>query len=82
MDCPTAGGDDWPGRTQSPRSDGPWNREDEEEVLKWELCSSLLAFSSLGATQSEREVVSACRGALQVEEGLVGWSQASSMAWT
>lgn len=52
--------------------------------MKWELCSSLLAFSSSGATQPEREEVSTCRGVLQEEEEdeevLLGWSQASRMA--
>lgn len=52
--------------------------------MNWELCSSLLAFSSSGATQPEREEVRACRGVLQGEEEqevvLVGWSQASRMA--
>lgn len=53
--------------------------------MNWELCSSLLAFSSSGATQPEREGMRACRGVLQEEEEeeeevLVGWSQASRMA--
>lgn len=47
--------------------------------MKRELCSSLLAFSSSGANQPEREEVRVCRGALQ-EEVLDGWSQASRMA--
>lgn len=45
-----------------------------------ELCSSLLAFSSSGATQSEREEGRFSRGVRQEEEVLVGWSQASRMA--
>lgn len=56
------------------------NQEEEEEGFKWELCSSLLAFSSSGATQPEREEVSACRGVLEEEEEVLGWSQACRMA--
>lgn len=47
--------------------------------MKWELCSSLLAFSCSGATQ-EREEPSADRGVLQEGEGALGWSHASRMA--